>query len=104
MIHDTITVTDQNVTFKPFDITYTVPITNEEADAILYHNRDLPLRHLAYRTKATLVTYWRSPEGPSLIIRLSVANMAGDQPATVAAHIRTALDECVAKMKQDRAA
>lgn len=101
MIHDTITITDQFITFKPFDITYTVPITEEECDAIAHCGKDPALRHLAYRTRATLLTYWRSPQGPYLLIRLSVASMEGDKPAAVATHIRTMLDECVAKMKQE---
>lgn len=94
----TITSIAQGISFIPADITYKVPLTDEEYRALIFVAPPPSEWHWVYhQTVADLVRYGADGFiGPYLEVTVAVEDMVDDEPAILARELRTFIDECVA--------
>jgi hypothetical protein len=88
----------KGITFIPADITYKVPLTDEEYRALIFVAPPPSEWHWLYhQTVAELIRYGADPWiGSYLEITVAVEDMANEEPAILAAELRAHIDKCVA--------
>lgn len=96
-VAETINIISKGISFIPADITYKVPLTDEEYRALVFIAPPPSEWHWVYhQTIADLVRYGADGFiGPYLEVTVAVEDMADDEPAILARELRTFIDGCV---------
>ena len=97
-VAENINIVSKGINFIPADITYKVPLTDEEYRALVFVAPPPSEWHWVYhQTVADLVRYGADPWiGSYLEVTVAVEDMDNDEPAILARELRTFIDKCVA--------
>lgn len=94
---ENINIVSKGINFIPADITYKVPLTDEEYRALIFIAPPPSEWHLVYHeTVAELIRYGADGFiGPYLEVTVAVENMDNEEPMILARELRTFIDKCV---------